>query len=198
VAKVLSVPSKADILAACGRVGGGLENQSGNAASFDLLNHHLTTLLQALESSKTERAAIKLLHELARDLALDASKDAYAGLTLKRVDLPTLVRPIELLLTPAVFSPELWGRTFAEGLLKSKEQFHGKKIVEIGTGSGWISILLLLVTDVREILGLDLNPVACLLARLNTWLNGTTEDGEYILSRAGEPIIKAFRVETSD
>jgi len=184
VAKVLSVPSKDDILAACGQAGGAL----------DLLNSHLTALLAALEDSKTERAAIKLLHELARDL----SDSPNAPLFLKRVELPTLVRPIELFLTPAVFSPELWGRTFAEGLLKSKEQFHGKKIVEIGTGSGWISLLLLLVTDVREILGLDLNPVACLLARLNTWLNGTTEGGEYILSRAGEPLVKALRVETSD
>jgi len=199
VAKVLSVPSKDAILAACGR----LENDRSGAAaslgnapvsSFEELNGYLTALLGALEDSKTERAAIKILHELARDLA----SGPRAGLNLKRVDLPTLVRPIELFLTPAVFSPELWGRTFAEGLLKSKEQFHGKKIVEIGTGSGWISILLMLVTDVREILGLDLNPVACLLARLNVWLNGTTDDGEYILSRAGEPIVKALRVEVSD
>ncbi|MBS1990468.1 MAG: aminotransferase class I/II-fold pyridoxal phosphate-dependent enzyme [Cyanobacteria bacterium SZAS LIN-3] len=190
MAKVLSVPSKDDILAACGQVADGLGNAG---ASFDLLNSQLTALLAALENPASERAAVKLLHELARDLP-----QGEAPLFVKRVELPTLVRPIELFLTPAVFSPELWGRTFAEGLLKSKEQFHGKKIVEIGTGSGWISLLLLLVTDVREILGLDLNPVACLLARLNTWLNGTTEGGEYILSRAGEPIVKAFQVETSD
>ncbi|MBU6450143.1 MAG: aminotransferase class I/II-fold pyridoxal phosphate-dependent enzyme [Cyanobacteria bacterium REEB67] len=196
------MPSKAEILSACGRVAdiraAGESETAGssldNAGCFDSLNAHLGALLAALENGKTERSAIKLLHELAGDLA----EGHYSGLMLKRVELPTLSRPIELFLTPAVFSPELWGRTFAEGLLKSKEQFHGKKIVEVGTGSGWISILLLLVTDVREILGLDLNPVACLLARLNTWLNGTTEDGEYILTKAGEPIVKAFRVETSD
>jgi aspartate/methionine/tyrosine aminotransferase len=192
------VPAKADILAACGAAPGALDSAAAGAASFERLTHQLTALLAALENSKTERAAIKILHELAADLALDASRGNYPGLTLKQVELPTLVRPIELFLTPAVFSPELWGRTFAEGLLKSKDQFHGKKIVEIGTGSGWIGMLLLLVTDVREVLGLDLNPVACLLARLNTWLNGTTDSGEYILSKAGEPIVKAFRVETSD
>ena len=199
MSKLLTVPSKADILAACASGGATLGNAAkATSSSFDLLNHHLTALLAALENSETERSAIKLLHSLARDLTKDSARDNYPGLALKRVELPTIVRPIELFLTPAVFSPELWGRTFAEGLLKSKEQFHGKKIVEIGTGSGWISILLLLVTDVREIVGLDLNPVACLLARLNTWLNGTTEGGEYILSRAGDPIVKAFRVESSD
>lgn len=192
------MPAKADILAACGGAQGALGIGAAADSSFERLTHHLTSLLAALENSKTERSAIKLLHELARNLALDSSRGRYPGLTLKQVELPTLARPIELFLTPAVFSPELWGRTFAEGLLKSKDQFHGKKIVEIGTGSGWIAMLLLLVTDVREVLGLDLNPVACLLARLNTWLNGTTDSGEYILSKAGEPIVKAFRVETSD
>jgi methylase of polypeptide subunit release factors len=112
--------------------------------------------------------------------------------------LPSLPDPIRLLLTPAVFSPELWGRTFAEGLLKSKEQFQGKRIVEVGTGSGWISLLLLFVTNVKEVLGLDLNPVAVTMAKLNTWLNGTTADGGYVLSMAGEPIVKVFQAEVSD
>jgi hypothetical protein len=42
------VPSKDDIPAACGEVVKTLGNAGGSGASFDLLNNHLTALLDAL------------------------------------------------------------------------------------------------------------------------------------------------------
>lgn len=207
MSKLLSVPSRQEILAACSQVPNA---EFGKLDRADIVQSKLNVLLAALEDEATEKAAIKILHELADDLAKQsltsstAQKSDFDGepeqqqLVLKSVGLPSLPDPIRLLLTPAVFSPELWGRTFAEGLLKSKEQFHGKRIVEVGTGSGWISLLLLFVTNVKEVLGLDLNPVAVTMAKLNTWLNGTTADGGYVLSMAGEPIVKAFQAEVSD
>ena len=188
MSKLLSVPSRQEILAACSQVPNA---EFGKLDRADIVQSKLNVLLAALEDEATEKAAIKILHELADDLAkqslttststshksdLDGEPEQQQ-LVLKSVGLPSLPDPIRLLLTPAVFSPELWGRTFAEGLLKSKEQFHGKRIVEVGTGSGWISLLLLFVTNVKEVLGLDLNPVAVTMAKLNTWLNGTTADG---------------------
>jgi aspartate/methionine/tyrosine aminotransferase/SAM-dependent methyltransferase len=189
VSKTLSFPSSKDILAACRQSDG-----AGAEKSSELLLSKLNLLLHALESEPTQKAAIANLHELAEKL----SEEQFASLTIKTVSLPSLPAPIRLFLTPAVFSPELWGRTFAEGLLKSKEQFHGKRVVEVGTGSGWISLLLLFVTHVQEVLGLDLNPVAVTMAKLNAWLNGTTADGAYVLSLAGEPIVKVFQAEVSD
>jgi aspartate/methionine/tyrosine aminotransferase len=193
VSQLLSVPTGQEIIAAS------LTGSASISAAerSDAVQNQLNALLTALENEKTEKQAIIALHDLADQLAAcDASDDG--ALTIKSVGLPSLSAPIRLLLTPAVFSPELWGRTFAEGLLKNKEQFHGKKVVEVGTGSGWISLLLLFVTNVKEIHGLDLNPVAITMARLNTWLNGTTKDGAYILSMAGDPIVKAFSAEVSD
>lgn len=189
MSKTLSFPSSKDILAACRQSDG-----AGAEKSSELLLSKLNLLLHALESEPTQKAAIANLHELAEKL----SEEQFASLTIKTVSLPSLPAPIRLFLTPAVFSPELWGRTFAEGLLKSKEQFHGKRVVEVGTGSGWISLLLLFVTHVQEVLGLDLNPVAVTMAKLNAWLNGTTADGAYVLSLAGEPIVKVFQAEVSD
>lgn len=189
MSKTLSFPSSKDILAACRQSDG-----AGAEKSSELLLSKLNLLLHALEGESTQKAAIANLHDLADKL----SEEQFASLTIKTVSLPSLAAPIRLFLTPAVFSPELWGRTFAEGLLKSKEQFHGKRVVEVGTGSGWISLLLLFVTHVQEVLGLDLNPVAVTMARLNAWLNGTTADGAYVLSLAGEPIVKVFQAEVSD
>lgn len=190
MSKTLSFPSSKDILA--------VSTADAGAEKSDLLLSKLNLLLQALDGENTQKAAVAVLHELADSLASESADIATSGLIVKAVNLPSLSAPIRLFLTPAVFSPELWGRTFAEGLLKSKEQFHGKRVVEVGTGSGWISLLLLFVTHVQEVLGLDLNPVAVTMARLNAWLNGTTADGAYVLSLAGEPIVKAFQAQVSD
>ncbi len=50
------------------------------------------------------------------------------------------------------FSPEEWAKTFAEGLLKNPDLFRGKTLVELGTGSGWISLLMLMRTQALRFL----------------------------------------------
>ncbi len=80
---------------------------------------------------------------------------------------------LDLLLLPSIFAPEAWSFTFLEGLLRKPAAFYrGKRVVELGTGSGWVSLALLRLTDVARILGVDLNPQAILMARLNAILNG--------------------------
>lgn len=154
----------------------------------------LEDLLARLDKTDTRAAAIKELHGLAEA----CTKKSFPHLMLRTVDVPGLEAPIRLFLTPAVFSPEMWGQTFAEGLLKYPEQFHGTRVVELGTGSGWISLVLLAKTHVKEVIGLDINPIAVMTARLNAWLNGTKPDGMLVLSQAGLPIINCFRAMESD
>ncbi|HEY9712359.1 MAG TPA: methyltransferase, partial [Chroococcales cyanobacterium] len=162
----------------------------GTVADFEALSR----LVGCLQDDKTEAQACRVLHLLAEKIA----GTAVDNLQVKSVDVPGTAAPLRLFLSPAVFTPELWGRTFAEGLMKSPEQFSSKSIVELGTGSGWISLLLLLRTEASEVVGLDINPVAVTLARLNVWLNGTTSDGSYINSQYGVPIVRALRIEESD
>ena len=154
----------------------------------------LKDLLSNLESQQTRMAAIKSLHDLAEHIEVSG----HSILVYKSVPIPQSHQQIRLLLHPAVFSPEYWGRTFAEGLLKQPEVFYGKKVVELGTGSGWISLLLLMRTGVSQVLALDLNPVAVLIAQLNKWLNGTTRDGLLLNSQFGVPIIQALTIAESD
>jgi aspartate/methionine/tyrosine aminotransferase/methylase of polypeptide subunit release factors len=165
------------------------------ALTFDELNG----LVSALDNETTRVAACKLLHELAA--ALERRKDGGTGgdgLRLIKMNVPGGKQSISLILHPAIFAPELWGRTFAEGLLKESAVFNGQSVVELGTGSGWISLLLFARTDVRRIVGLDLNPLAVAVARLNTWLNGSNADGTLKLTRAGIPLVEAFSVAVSD
>lgn len=158
--------------------------------TFNLLN----SLLSNLETAPDRERAIEVLHSLADTLQ---SQD-LPHLSVRVIDVPGLDNPVRLLLTPAVFSPEMWGQTFAEGLMKNPEQFDSTRVVELGTGCGWISLLLLKKTNVKEVVGLDINPVAVTIARLNAWLNGTTEDGQVLTSQAGVPIVGAFRIIQSD
>ena len=155
----------------------------------------LEQLLEYLEDPNSFLKACERLHELADALA---NINSTSNLVLKKLDIPGATEPLKLMLSPAVFSPEDWGRTFAEGLMKTPEIFHGKKVVELGTGSGWISLLLLMRTGAAEILALDINPTAILIARLNCWLNGTTRDGNLVLSKYGVPIVEAVQYAVSD
>ncbi|MDR3615911.1 MAG: aminotransferase class I/II-fold pyridoxal phosphate-dependent enzyme [Candidatus Obscuribacterales bacterium] len=154
----------------------------------------LKKLLSELENLKTQRDAIRSLHELAQYV----EANGHSVLAYKDVPVPQLDQKIRLLLHPAVFSPEYWGRTFAEGLIKQPEVYYGKRVVELGTGSGWISLLMLLKTGASQVLALDLNPVAVLIAQLNKWLNGTTIDGALINSQFGVPIVQALTIAESD
>lgn len=156
----------------------------------------LQHLLTMIETEQTQSAGIALLHDVANHLS--AKDAAPERLSLRSIEIPGSAKPLRLLLHPAVFTPEHWGRAFAEGLLKNADQFEGKRVVELGTGSGWVSILLLLRTGAVQVYGLDLNPVAVVCAKLNMWLNGTTSDGTLLLTRAGQPLVKSMRVAESD
>lgn len=155
----------------------------------------LQSLLNALENPQTRTQACGMLHQLANSLH---GKPGKNGLGLHVMPVPGSETPITLLLHPAVFAPEQWGRTFAEGLLKDPEVFNGKDVVELGAGSGWISVLLLMRTSVKSVLGLDINPIAVLIAKLNIWLNGSTADGTLLNTPHGLPLVKSFRAELSD
>ncbi len=85
---------------------------------------------------------------------------------------------LDLLLLPSIFAPEAWGSTFLEGLLRRPLRgYRGAKILELGTGSGWVALALLSLTEAERVLGVDLNPQAVLVSRLNAVLNGYDAQG---------------------
>lgn len=176
----------------------------------------LNKLVEAIECESTRAEALRHLHALADYLetrvpiagiskssktgekAKIANDPLAAMLNFKVIAIPGSAVPLKLFLHTAVFSPEEWAKTFAEGLLKNPDLFRGKTLVELGTGSGWISLLMMMRTQASAILGLDINPIAVSIARLNSWLNGTTRDGDIISSQFGVPFSQAFLAKESD
>ncbi len=164
--------------------------------NHDLINS-LKYLLDCLEEPKTRKQAILYLHEFYNSVK---SLDSNNKLNLSTIEL--LIdynnNSLKLFLNDAVFTPEDWGKTFAEGLLKKNSIFNDKSLVELGTGTGWIAILLLKNTNVKKIIGLDINSIAVLLANLNIWLNGTNDKGDIIYRDNGDSLIDGFKAYKSD
>ena len=119
----------------------------------------------------------KTLHAVFARLTAGERHPALSAIGVD-VRLGERVASLRLLLIPSVFPPEAWGATFLEGLLrKSLREYRGKRMIELGVGSGWISLALLRLTQLSQIIGVDLNPQAVQIARLNALLNGYHEDG---------------------
>ncbi len=162
------------------------------------------------------RDAFQLLRTLATDLAdperrdgareqlralADLSRDKPEGAPLRVVTVDAAVgttrERLELLVLPSIFEPEAWAYTFLEGLLKVPlDEYAGKRLVEVGAGSGWICIALAKFTNLARIHGVDLNPHSPVVATCNAWLNG----GEELVARLsfGESdLLKGLSAETT-
>jgi methionine S-methyltransferase len=154
----------------------------------------LKLLLSALENRSNNQEAIRVLHDFAQLLSTGSTA---SSLWIENMGLPD-GQQLSLLLHEAVFPPENWGQTLADALVTLRDQFAGRRLAELGVGCGWISLLLLKLTLAREIVGLDINPIAVLIARLNAWLNGTGRDGSWRLTAGGLPLPDAFQTGVSD
>ncbi|MCI0569525.1 MAG: aminotransferase class I/II-fold pyridoxal phosphate-dependent enzyme, partial [Myxococcaceae bacterium] len=107
------------------------------------------------------------------DLARGRPEGAPLRLVTVTVAVGASQERLELLLLPSIFAPEAWAYTFLEGLLKVPlDEYAGKRLLEVGAGSGWICIALARFTQLAHIHGADLNPHTPAVATCNAWLNG--------------------------
>jgi aspartate/methionine/tyrosine aminotransferase/methylase of polypeptide subunit release factors len=135
----------------------------------------LRDLSGRLRDPATRGPAMAELRELA-DLARDKPEGAPLRLVVVDATVGALQERIEVLLLPTIFAPEAWAYTFLEGLLKVPlEEYAGKRLVEVGTGSGWICIALAKFTRLAQLCGVDLNPQSNAVAWCNAFLNGGAE-----------------------
>lgn len=83
---------------------------------------------------------------------------------------------LKILSIPSVFPPEQWGRVFLTGLLRRGAAFfRGKRLIELGAGTGWISIALAKFAKVKQVITVDINPQAKVVTQINAILNGVGE-----------------------
>ncbi|NOK32826.1 aminotransferase class I/II-fold pyridoxal phosphate-dependent enzyme [Corallococcus exercitus] len=132
----------------------------------------LRTLSEALARPEERPRALAELRELA-ELSRDQPEGAPLRLASVVVAVGASQERLELLIPSSIFAPEAWAFTFLEGLLKVPlDEYAGKQLVEVGSGSGWICIALAKFTGLARIRGLDLNPQAPAVGLCNAWLNG--------------------------
>jgi aspartate/methionine/tyrosine aminotransferase len=119
----------------------------------------------------------------ARDLARATARGEETALTVRSVAIESLGELLVLTL-PSIFAPEEWGRTFLRGLLaRPLDAYRGKTVVELGSGSGWVSIALARFTPVAKIYALDLNPQAALVTEINALLAGNDAEGRPVAKK---------------
>ncbi len=138
------------------------------ASSADGRSGLLPALVSAVSTPATQRDALELLHWIRKN-----PREGHP-LSVVRVPLTTGVvsDSLDLLMVPGIFEPEDWGYTFLEGLLRRPESAYQNKVaVELGTGSGWISLALLRLTGLKRVFGIDINSIALQVAQINAYLN---------------------------
>ncbi|MBI3724339.1 aminotransferase class I/II-fold pyridoxal phosphate-dependent enzyme [bacterium] len=137
-------------------------------------------LLALLRDPETRGRGLEQARELAHRTRTGEEKELLVR--------PVEVEPaasIDVLTLPSIFAPEDWGRTFLRGLLSSRDRdaWRGRAVVEVGAGSGWVSIALARFTPVAKIFALDLNPQAAVATEINAWLAGKDADGRLVAEK---------------
>ncbi|WIG95164.1 aminotransferase class I/II-fold pyridoxal phosphate-dependent enzyme [Myxococcus sp. SDU36] len=134
--------------------------------------HLLRALSEDLSHADRRPRALAELRELA-ELCRHQPEAAPLRLVTVTVTVGASQERLELFLLPSIFAPEAWAYTFLEGLLSVPlDEYSGKRLVEVGAGSGWICIALAKFTQLAHVHGADLNPHSPVVARCNAWLNG--------------------------
>lgn len=82
----------------------------------------------------------------------------------------TKFRGYSILVYPSVYSPH-YSESSAIFLTELEQMVVGKKLMEVGSGTGAISLYLAKKTSAKYILATDINPVCVQNTRANFWIN---------------------------
>ncbi len=129
-------------------------------------------LAERLENPETALATREMIERMA---SLTSSLAEGSSILVRRYTIPNLSEPLTIVSLPSTFLPEQWSRVFAEGIVqdfRQNRQSQVERAIEIGSGTGWASILLGKLGVAREVVGVDRNPHAPIVGRLNAALNG--------------------------
>lgn len=155
------------------------------------------TLHGILKPEETRPLGLKLVQAL-KGRTKGAQDEHFR---IETLDIETAGRRhrLDVLVLPSIFTPEDWGYTFLEGLLRRPlEDYDDKTLVEVGCGSGWISIALAKFTELRSIVGLDINPRAVVVSEVNALINSYDEAGRPLYDRSRRLVFERFEVKTSN
>ncbi|GAB4549898.1 MAG: hypothetical protein Tsb0014_44510 [Pleurocapsa sp.] len=160
-----------------------------------------TELLASLKSPETQLVARQFFTSIYQAWQSKNSEQGYyfSFVTQSVKTYHGRTRELILLLFPSIFAPEQWSFTFYEGILRyPTEEFYSRRVVELGCGSGWITLAIALNSLPKVIYGVDINPRAIICSELNLYLNGLDDTGKPILDSEGQTLIDRVQFAQSD
>lgn len=112
--------------------------------------------------------------ELEALVLLAEGKDEGAPLRFEEVEVAVGERQerLRLLLLPSIPAPSEADFVLLEGVLRlPPEVLEGRRLLVIGSASGWTCLVLARRTELASVVGVDPDPRAAALAACNLWLN---------------------------
>ncbi|XP_029122443.1 methionine S-methyltransferase [Elaeis guineensis] len=164
-------------------------------------------LLERLESPATRSDARIFLATLSRRFdSKDAAERCFHTYHFRIHDLLLADfegyqkrKKLTMMEIPSIFIPEDWSFTFYEGINRHPASiFEDKTVAELGCGNGWISIAIAEKWSPLKVYGLDINPRAVKVARINLFLNALDENGLPIYDEEGKTLLDRVEFHESD
>ncbi|KAA8545400.1 hypothetical protein F0562_020184 [Nyssa sinensis] len=108
-------------------------------------------------------------------------------------------KKLTMMVIPSIFIPEDWSFTFYEGLNRHPDSiFKDMTVAELGCGNGWISIAIAEKWSPLKVYGLDINPRAVKVSRINLYLNALDENGQPIYDGEKKTLLDRVEFYESD
>ncbi|XP_042488563.1 methionine S-methyltransferase [Macadamia integrifolia] len=176
--------------------------QSGDAAYAAL-----KSLLEKLEDPSTRTEARIFLSNLQKRFENEAaSEQCFHAFHFRIHDILLggyqgyqRRKKLTMMVIPSIFVPEDWSFTFYEGLNRHPNSiFKDKTVAELGCGNGWISIALAENWSPLKVYGLDINPRAVKVAKINLYLNALDENGQPIYDGEKKTLLDRVEFHESD
>ncbi|XP_026445577.1 methionine S-methyltransferase-like [Papaver somniferum] len=168
--------------------------------SGDSAYNAFKSLLENLENPSTRIEARVFLTKLQNHFDSKQSLDqCFDSFHFRIHDIPLEDKTLKMMEIPSIFIPEDWSYTFYEGLNRHPDSiFKDRSVAELGCGNGWISIALAQKWSPSKVYGLDINPRAIKVARINLYLNALDENGQLIYDEEKKSLLDRVEFHESD
>lgn len=148
----------------------------------------LTRLQNYVHSTHPQENCLSQFHFDIHDLSLSSNE----GFQQSR-------KKLTMMEIPSIFLPEDWSFTFFEGINRYPDSmFRDRTVAELGCGNGWISIALAEKWSPLKVYGLDINPRAVKIAKINLYLNSLDGNGFPIYDDEGKTLLDRVEFHESD
>lgn len=140
--------------------------------------HVITQLYERIQNPESREYVLETLRHMEE---LSCRIPEGENLLVRRYSVEGLPKPILLVSLPTTFLPEAWSHTFVHGMaLDHQTQAQTRNLaIEVGSGTGFVSIAMAKLGMAQRIIATDKNPHGRFIGRLNAAINGVEDRIEF-------------------